>query len=305
MIRWVSTAATDTPIICLSIKKDFKILTDKLRTATTIAQESRELAVANTPILTDNTSIHPFTSNTDTNVTNLQATVTDLAFKLSTLSRKFHRLKDTPSSSSIHAVTASTSLHRNSQTNKSSTLTDSTKDTQYNRKHDTNNGRGTAWDTNNTWDSRKRSPTVFKQRPSSTQTLEPPNHNTTQSKEQRHRLPPLEKFTSTYITTTDILHWNDKTLSSRELPSARYCERITQVPVAMAEHNLNYAPFTKEYHEYREEKLRNIDTHIPTEFIIAQTMTLTNLAGFLQRTSYLKLGYSIVQQGDNANPQDI
>ena len=271
-------------------KKDFKILTNKLRMATTIAQESRELAAVNTPVLTGYTSNHPSPSTTETNVTNLQASVTDLTLKLSTLSRKVLRLKDTPSSSPIHAVTASTSSrHRNSQTSKSSTLTASTKDTRHKHKHDTNNDRGTIWDKNNTLDSRKRSPTDSKPRTSSTQTWEPPNHDTTQPKKPQHRPPPLEDFTSRDINTTDILHWSDKTLSSRERPSARYCERIAQVPVAMTEQNLNYVQFTKEWYDYREEQLRNIDTHI-----IAQTMTFTNLAGFLQTTSYLELGSSII-----------
>ena len=72
----------------------------------------------------------------------------------------------------------------------------------------------------------------------------------------------------------------------------------------MAENNLNDAQFTKEWHDYREEKLRNIDTHIPPDFTITQTMTFTNLAGFLQTTSYFELGYSIAQQGDTIHPRD-
>ena len=48
------------------------------------------------------------------------------------------------------------------------------------------------------------------------------------------------------ITTLNLLHWSDKTLSSRERPLARYCERITLVPVAMAERNRNYTQFTKD-----------------------------------------------------------
>ena len=73
----------------------------------------------------------------------------------------------------------------------------------------------------------------------------------------------------------------------------------------MAEHNLNYAPFTTKWYDYRDSKLRNIDTHISTDLTIAQTVTITTLAGFLQTTSHLELGHSIAQQGDNAQLEDI
>lgn len=250
-------------------------------------------------------SVH--TSNTITYpiFASLQATVMDLVLKFSTLSPKINWLEDTSSSSPVNTVTVSTSRNRTSHTSKYSTLTTSTKDTRHKRNHDTNQGRGTAWDTSNTWESRKRSSSEPQQHPSSSRTWETPIHDTTQVKKQRHCIPPFDDFTATAIKTTDILHWRVITLSSRDRPSARCCARITQIPVALAEHNLKYAHFTTDWHDYRNNKLRNIDTHILSDLTLAQTMTITILAGFLQTTSHLELGYSIAWQGDDAQPQDI
>ena len=189
-------------------EQDFQILTDKLRTATTIAQESRELAATTTPFLTEHTSNHPSTSTTDTNVTNLQASVMDLTLKLTILSRKVHRLEDTPSSSPIHAVTASTSRYRNSQTSKSSILTASTKDTRHKHKHDTN-----------------MTPTLAEVPCGIKITYVTPSKDPLLT---LNHGPPLSKHGNLQImtrpsNTSDILHWSDKSISSRERPSVRYC----------------------------------------------------------------------------------
>ena len=72
----------------------------------------------------------------------------------------------------------------------------------------------------------------------------------------------------------------------------------------MAERNRTYAQFTTDWYDYRDEKLRTMHTHIPSNFTIAQTMTFTNTAEFLQTTFYLELRYSITRQGNNIHPRD-
>lgn len=48
-----------------------------------------------------------------------------------------------------------------------------------------------------------------------------------------------------------------------------------------------------------DDKLRNIDTHILSYLTLAQTIIITTLAGFLQRTSHFEIDYFIDRQGND------
>ena len=288
--------------ILKSCKEEYLHLEAKIDKATNLAQEARDNTDINMPSSAYSESTRA-SKSIENDISSLQLSVMDLQLKLETLLKKVEILETPPHSNPIHEITATSSNQRHSHVSFSSSLTSSIKDARSTRKNNTTSHRNTTWDKSNTRGSRKRSEPVSATRPSNweppTQEMPPP------TKKQRQRPPPLEDFTATTITSVDLFAWTDNTLPSRERPSARYCERITSVPVAMAEQNHNSKTFTIAWQDYRNKILRTINTHIPSTFTITQIMTFTNLVSFLQTTSYLELGYSLAKQGDDIDPRDV
>ena len=290
--------------ILKSYKQDYHKLEDKIKQTTTIAQEAQD-SVSNLPSSTNSLSTRTTKSIMEQDISSLQHSVMDLQLKLDNLLHQVETLEAKPPSSPIHAITdTSSSAPRHSHGSKSRTVTFSTKDARNKRKPNTTMHRTNEEDKNPTRGSRDRSAPVSATRPP--KPWEPPTHEVSPpTKKQRQRPPPLEDFTATTITSLDLFAWTDNTLPSRERPSARYCERITSVPLAMAEHNHLSKTFTIDWQAYRDKTLRTMHTHIPSTFTITQIMTFTNLVSFLQTTSYLELGYSIAKQGEDIDPRDV
>ena len=91
----------------------------------------------------------------------------------------------------------------------------------------------------------------------------------------------LLNYQETDITYHGILSRNNTRLSHHERQSARYCDRIQQVSIAMKEHNKQYPNYTNEWKRYRTNTLINMEHNLPTRLTPVQVMTHTNLATYL------------------------
>ena len=116
---------------------------------------------------------------------------------------------------------------------------------------------------------------------------------------------PYFNYQETDITLDELLSWNESSFSNHERPSARYCGRIQQVPIALKEHNKQFRPYTTDWKQYRIEIFRGMEHNLPKRLTPAQVMIHSNFTTYRQTTSHLELDYSLARHSNNTTHQNI